>query len=74
SLEKYMGWKAALILQSLIFAILHLTWRIIIEVIFVFIAGITFSLLFKRSGSIIPPVIAHGIGNIMMLSILPFLL
>ena len=74
SLEKYMGWKAALILQSLIFAILHLTWRIIIEVIFVFIAGITFSLLFKRSGSIIPPTIAHGIDNNMMLSILPFLL
>jgi len=74
SLEKHIGWKPALILHSLVFAILHLTWRIIIEVIFVFIAGIIFGLLFKRSGSLIPPVIAHGIGNTMLLSILPFLL
>jgi len=74
TLEKYMGWKQALILQSLIFAILHLTWRIIIEVIFVFIAGIIFGLILKKSGSLIPPAIAHGIGNIMLLSILPFLM
>lgn len=74
SFEKYMGQKQALILQSLIFAILHLTWRIPLEILFVFIAGIVFGLLFKKSGSLLPPTVAHGIGNIMLLSVLPFLL
>ncbi|MEM3955775.1 MAG: CPBP family intramembrane glutamic endopeptidase [Candidatus Bathyarchaeia archaeon] len=74
SLEKNMGQKPALIIQSLVFAILHLTWRVIIEVIFVFIAGIVFGLLFRKSGSLIPPAIAHGIGNIVMLGVMPFLI
>ncbi|MEM2578503.1 MAG: CPBP family intramembrane glutamic endopeptidase [Candidatus Bathyarchaeia archaeon] len=73
SLEKYMGGKPALILQSLIFAILHLTWRIPIEVAFVFAAGIISGLLFKRGRSLIPPTVAHGVGNIILLSVFPFL-
>lgn len=73
SLEKHMSWKVALILQSLVFAVLHLTWRIMIEVVFVFIAGIVFGLLFKRSGSLVPPTIAHGVGNIVLLSVLPYI-
>ncbi|MEM2167776.1 MAG: CPBP family intramembrane glutamic endopeptidase [Candidatus Bathyarchaeia archaeon] len=74
SLEKHMGGKPALILQSLIFAILHLTWRIPLEVAFVFAAGIIFGLLFKRGRSLIPPTVAHGVGNIILLSVLPFLI
>ncbi|MEM2046190.1 MAG: CPBP family intramembrane glutamic endopeptidase [Candidatus Bathyarchaeia archaeon] len=73
NLEKYMSQKSALILQSLIFAILHLTWRSTWEVIFVFIAGIAFGLLFIKSKSLIPPTIAHGLGNTLLMGIFPYI-
>lgn len=73
SLEKHMNQRTALILQSAIFAVLHITWRLIIEIIFVFIAGIIFGLLLRKSGSLIPPAIAHGVGNIVLLSVFPFI-
>lgn len=73
SLEKHVSQKPALILQSAIFAVLHVTWRLITEIAFVFIAGIIFGLLLKKSGSLIPPAIAHGIGNIVLLSVFPFI-
>lgn len=73
NLEKYTQPKTANLLQSLVFAILHLTWRSTIELIFVFAAGIIFGILFKKSKSLLPPTIAHGIGNTVLLSILPYL-
>ncbi|MDW8061860.1 MAG: CPBP family intramembrane glutamic endopeptidase [Nitrososphaerota archaeon] len=74
NLEKYMNPRLALILQSLIFAILHITWRSLTQIFFVFIAGLIFGLLFKMSRSLIPPTIAHGVGNIMLINILPFMM
>ena len=67
------GWKWGLLGSSLIFAIMHLTWRSIPELGFVFLAGLILGFLYWKTNSLVVPIVAHGINNVILVSVLPYL-
>jgi len=73
SLEGAYGNKAGLLLGALIFAIMHLTWRSIPELIFVFFAGLILGYTFQKTGSLITPIFMHAINNTVLMAVMPFL-
>ncbi len=52
---------------------MHLTWRSIPELVFVFLAGIILGVLYLKTKSLVAPIIAHGVNNVIMVSILPYI-
>ncbi len=68
------GWKWGLFGASLLFAVMHLTWRSIPELGFVFFAGLILGFLYWKTKSLVAPIVAHGINNVMLVAVLPYLL
>ncbi len=73
-LMKVFGVKGGLILASLMFAIMHLTWRSLPELGFVFIAGLILGFLYWKTKNLVLPIIIHGINNVMLVAVLPYIL
>lgn len=67
-----LGWKTALVLVSFIFAVLHITHLSVVDVVFVFGVAAFFSAVVYRTGSLFGVTIAHGLTNITMYLIWPF--
>ncbi|MFC1993900.1 lysostaphin resistance A-like protein [Chloroflexota bacterium] len=73
NLSVAFGWKWALVGTSVIFAVMHLTWRSIPELGFVFVAGMVMGWLYHRTGNLIPSIIFHGFNNVMLVSVAPYI-
>ncbi|MFQ6122385.1 MAG: lysostaphin resistance A-like protein [Dehalococcoidales bacterium] len=73
-LMKVFGTKGGLILASLMFAIMHLTWRSFPELGFVFIAGLILGVLYWKTKNLVLPILVHGINNVMLVAVLPYIL
>ena len=73
-LTKVFGWKGGIVLASLIFMVMHLTWRSIPELCFVFIASLILGATYWKTKSLVLPIIAHGMNNIMLVAVLPYIL
>jgi hypothetical protein len=73
-LGRAFGWKWGLLGASAIFAVMHLTWRSAPEVGFVFLAGLVLGLLYLKTRSLVAPIVAHGVNNVVLVSVLPYLL
>ncbi|MFC1973916.1 lysostaphin resistance A-like protein [Chloroflexota bacterium] len=73
NLSTAFGWKWALVGTSVIFAVMHLTWRSIPELGFVFVAGMVMGWLYHRTGNLMPSIIFHGLNNVMLVSIAPYI-
>jgi len=73
-LMKVFGVKGGLILASLMFAIMHLTWRSIPELGFVFVAGLVLGFLYWKTKNLVLPTIVHGANNVMLVAVLPYIL
>lgn len=73
-LTEAFGWKWGLLGASLLFAIMHLTWRSAVELGFVFLSGLMLGFLYWRTKSLVAPIVAHGINNVILVSVLPYLL
>lgn len=69
-----LGWKWGLLGASLMFGVMHLTWRSIPELGFTFLAGLMFGYVYYRTRSLTAPVIAHGVGNTVLVAVMPYLL
>jgi len=69
-----LGWKNGLILASLIFAVMHLTWRSIPELVFVFFAGLLLGYVYYKTKSLVAPIAMHGIGNVILVAVMPYLM
>ncbi len=67
------GWRGGLIGASLLFTIMHLTWRSVPELFFVFIAGLIFGSLYLKTKSLFLPILVHGINNVVLVVIYPHL-
>lgn len=67
-----MGSFKALIYVSALFAALHIGYLSIVDVVFVFGAGAWFAFIAIRTGSILGPTCAHGLTNITLYLIAPF--
>ena len=72
-LTSAFGWKWGLFGASAVFAVMHLTWRSIPELGFVFIAGLILGALYLKTRSLVAPIVAHGINNVMLVSVLPYI-
>ena len=59
---------------AIIFAVLHFGYRSIADVIFVFVVGWVFGLIVQKTGSLLGVSLAHGLTNISLYLIFPFLL
>jgi|SRR3990172_3010059 len=68
------GFKWGLFGASFLFAIMHLTWRSVPELGFVFLAALVLGFLYHKTNSLTAPIIAHGVNNIMLVAVLPYLL
>ncbi len=74
SLIRLYNWKWGLFGTSLLFSIMHLTWRSVPELFFVFIAGAIFGGLYIKTKSLYMPIIVHGVNNIVLVAVYPFIL
>ncbi len=72
-LMKVFGVKGGLILASLMFAVMHLTWRSVPELGFVFIAGLILGFLYWKTKNLVLPTIVHGANNVMLVAVLPYI-
>jgi hypothetical protein len=65
--------RFGLIYVSAVFAVLHVGYLSILDVVFVFLVGLLFSVIALRTKSIIGVTLAHGAINTSLFLILPFL-
>lgn len=66
------GERFALLFVSLIFAVLHITHRSAVDVVFVFGVALLFGRAVQKDGSILGVSVAHGLTNIGLYLIWPF--
>ncbi|MBI1884977.1 MAG: CPBP family intramembrane metalloprotease [Chloroflexi bacterium] len=66
-----LGW-AGVLYVSAVFAILHIGYRSGIDVAFVFAIALIYGWAVKRTGSIIGVSLSHGVTNIMLFLVVPF--
>jgi len=69
-----LGWKWGLLGASLMFMVMHLTWRSIPELGYTLLAGLLLGYLYHRTGSLTAPIVAHGVGNVVLVAVMPYLL
>jgi membrane protease YdiL (CAAX protease family) len=69
---RVMGWAGALYV-ALLFAALHIGYRSFVDLCFVFIIGILFAYIVRRSGSILGVTLAHGLANLSLYVVFPLL-
>lgn len=68
------GWKWGLLGASILFAVMHMTWRSLPELGFVFIAGLVLGFIYWKTKSLVAPIMLHGVNNTMLVAVLPYLL
>jgi membrane protease YdiL (CAAX protease family) len=66
--------KWAICYVALLFAVLHIGYLSLVDVLFVFIVGMLFGWFANVTGSLLGVVIAHGIANIMLFLVMPFVM
>ncbi len=71
-IEAY-GVNKGILGQAFLFGIMHMTWRSPLEVLFTFVAGLMFGILYHKTGSLTAPIVFHGVNNTMLVSVLPYL-
>ena len=71
--EDVMGIKGILFI-SLIFAILHIGFYSILDVVFVLLVSLVFAAIVKKTGSLIGVILSHGLANTVLFLIAPFVL
>jgi len=72
-LTKTFGWKWGLISASLLFMVMHLSWRSMPELGFTFLGGLLLGYIYYRTKSLIAPIVIHGVGNVVLVSVMPYL-
>jgi len=73
-LERAFGWKWAIFASSSLFAVMHLTWRSIPELGFVFVAGLIFGGLYLKTRSMTAPILAHAVNNVILVAVAPYII
>ncbi|MFC1963319.1 lysostaphin resistance A-like protein [Chloroflexota bacterium] len=66
------GWWGVIYI-SLLFAVLHVGYHSIVDVVFVFVVGFIFAWIVKRTGSLLGVTLSHGITNIFLYMVMPVL-
>lgn len=66
--------KHGLIFISILFAVLHIGYKSLIDVFFVFLVGYIFALIVTHTRSLLGVSVAHGLTNICLFLVFPFIL
>ncbi len=66
------GWWG-IVYVSLLFAVVHLIHRSVIDIAFVFIVALFFGWIVKKTGSLLGVTLSHGIANIVLFLVAPVL-
>jgi len=69
--EAFGSWWG-IIYVSLLFAVLHMGFLSLIDVVFVFVVALFFGWVVKKTGSLFGVTLAHGITNILLYLVVPF--
>ena len=72
AVESIGGWRG-IIYVSVLFAVMHMGFQSWIDVLFVFAVAMFFAWAVKRTGSLRRVILAHGITNVMLFVVIPFL-
>lgn len=70
---KYMG-RSGILYTAAVFAVLHIGHRSVLNMIFVFGVALFFGYVTQRTGSILGVALCHGLMNIAMFLVFPFLI
>ncbi|MCB0059868.1 MAG: CPBP family intramembrane metalloprotease, partial [Caldilineaceae bacterium] len=65
--------RFGLIYVALVFAVLHIGYKSLVDVLFVFAVGLFFGWVVFRTRSIVGVTLSHGLTNIMLFLVMPFL-
>jgi uncharacterized protein len=68
---KVFGNKTGLIGVTAVFAVLHIGWLNIFDVMFVFVIGLFFGVLALKTGSIAGASLSHGLTNVFLFLVMP---
>ena len=68
------GEYSAFVYVSILFAVLHIGYNSLADILFVFIVGFAFGLIVLRTGSLLGVTIAHGLTNTVLFLVVPFLI
>lgn len=72
-LQRIFGRLPGLLSASYLFGIMHLTWRSVPELMFTFLAGYLLGYIYNRTGSLTAPIFLHGVNNVMLVAVMPYL-
>ncbi len=72
-MKNIFGIRIAILAQGAMFGIMHMTWRSTSEIAFTFLAGVLLGYFYYRTRSLIGPIVLHGVNNIMLVSLMPYL-
>ena len=67
-----LGWKGGLVLSSILFGIMHMSWRSVPELFFTAFAGFVLGYVYYRTKGLLAPVAMHAMNNVLLVSILPY--
>lgn len=71
--EGLLGSGGSNLYVSVVFAVLHLGYHSALDLVFVFIVSLFFGWIFTRTRSLLGITLAHGLTNIMLFLIMPYL-
>lgn len=73
-LIRAVGRWAGLFWAAALFMLMHFTWKSVPELGFVFLAGLILGYFYWRTGNLVGPIVVHGLGNLLLVGIFPYLL
>jgi hypothetical protein len=68
-----LGYWWGILYVAALFAVLHVGYKSLPDVLFVFAVGVLFGWIVERTGSLVGVTLAHGLTNIMLFLVMPFL-
>ena len=69
---EHLGRWRGIIYVAIFFAVLHIGYKSLIDVLFVFVVGLLFGLVVARTRNLLGVTLAHGLTNIMLFLVMPF--
>ncbi|MSQ15361.1 MAG: CPBP family intramembrane metalloprotease [Dehalococcoidia bacterium] len=74
SLMNAFGFWHGVIITSVLFAVMHMSWRSVPELGFVFLASMMLGYMRVRTKSLVGPLAWHGMNNTILVGVLPYLI
>lgn len=71
--ERLLGIVGSNVYVSVVFAVLHLGYKSALDLVFVFVVSLFFGWIFARTRSLLGITLAHGLTNIMLFLVMPYL-